>query len=776
MEDRQILESWKEIADYLKRSYKTLRRLERDHGLPINRLEDSPKARVFAYKDEIDRWLKDMQQTGKISKRDKKIMISTVQVVVILVCLSVAIVGLLLWLDPWSSVDVDLGSSDMPRLAVLYFENNTGDESLEYLRRGLSEWLIADLSQSRYLNVLTGDRLLTILRRLNLEDNNRYSSQDLVRIAEYGGADYVVKGNYIKVGDRFVITVVLHRPLTGEIVGSTKKESTSETALASKVDELTYFVKQELKLTSEQIAGDIDENVGEITTSSPEAYKYFLEGVKYNNLAEPRLGIQFLERAVAIDPDFAMAYRVLAACHMQLANYAKWEELLQKALGLLERTSEREQLLIQGHYYTFSRSEKRLDKAIEAFEKLLKLYPEDYHGNKNLGNLYMMLEQWDKAIERFKVLIENKTESIWPYANISQAYMAKGSYEKAQEILENYTESFPENFVIYNRLATTYYNQGRLDHALSAIEQSTSIDPFNLRNFELKGDIFFSRGDTVEAEKEYQKLLESDVQDYHLTYKLKMAALYLLQGRFMKSMDFVKQEIKLAEELGIKWGELWGYQYLAYIQVKSGSPEKALESYNKVIDLWNKAGSPEGDPEESLDLYFKGLAYIEMGSLIEAQKTADELEEITKHIMNEKLKRTHYLLLGMIELKKRNYSKAIEFSEKAVSLLPFQYRLASSDTHALYIEPLALSYYMAGDLKRSQKEYERISSLTSGRISFSDIYASSFYMLGKIHEQQGNKAEAIEHYEKFLALWKDADPGIIEVEDAKRRLDDLRDQ
>jgi len=220
--------------------------------------------------------------------------------------------------------------------------------------------------------------------------------------------------------------------------------------------------------------------------------------------------------------------------------------------------------------------------------------------------------------------------------------------------------------------------------------------------------------------------------------------------------------------------ETWGYLYLAYVDLKSGNPEQALENYSKAIAIAGEMETSEEVEEESLDLYFKGLAYLEMDSMSEAQRTADELEEITKIGMNEKLIRTYYLLIGMIGLKKGNYSRAIEFSKQAVSLLPFQY-LLSGDNHALYIEPLALSYYMAGDLEKSQKEYGRITFLTSGRLYWGDIYAKAFYMLGKIYQQHSDTAKAIEHYEKFLDLWKDADPGIAEVEDAKKRLAGLKE-
>jgi len=87
---------------------------------------------------------------------------------------------------------------------------------------------------------------------------------------------------------------------------------------------------------------------------------------------------------------------------------------------------------------------------------------------------------------------------------------------------------------------------------------------------------------------------------------------------------------------------------------------------------------------------------------------------------------------------------------------------------------LASAYTENGDIDQAIKTYERISLLTYGRFWHGDIYARSFYKLGKIHEQRGDGELAIENYEKFLKLWKDADPGLPEVEDAKKRLAQLK--
>ena len=165
-----------------------------------------------------------------------------------------------------------------------------------------------------------------------------------------------------------------------------------------------------------------------------------------------------------------------------------------------------------------------------------------------------------------------------------------------------------------------------------------------------------------------------------------------------------------------------------------------------------------------------------MKSFSDAQRMADELKKSLEAGLSKARMRYYYHLMGMIEFSKENYSKAIGYFNDALSLMPFQHKYWESEHHALFIEPLASAYYLSGDIDSAQKEYERITNLTTGRLKYGDIYAKSFYMLGKIYEKRSYKGKAIEHYEKFLDLWKDADPGIAAVDDAKKRLAGLKTQ
>jgi tetratricopeptide (TPR) repeat protein len=125
--------------------------------------------------------------------------------------------------------------------------------------------------------------------------------------------------------------------------------------------------------------------------------------------------------------------------------------------------------------------------------------------------------------------------------------------------------------------------------------------------------------------------------------------------------------------------------------------------------------------------------------------------------------------MGVIELQRNNISKSLEYFQGALSLLSYQ---SQSETlyfnaYALFYDSMAMAYYLAGDFEKAREKYEKITALTTGRMYYGDVYAKSFYMLGKIREQQGNTAKAVENYKRFLDLWKDADPGIVEVEEAK---------
>jgi tetratricopeptide (TPR) repeat protein len=236
-----------------------------------------------------------------------------------------------------------------------------------------------------------------------------------------------------------------------------------------------------------------------------------------------------MEKAIAIDPGFAMAYRSVAMAYGNLGYSADEKKNIQKAFELSDRASDRERYIIQGDYY--SQSESTYDKAIEAYNKLLALYPDDRIGNANSAAVYSRLEEWDKAIERNEMMIKNKEDSIIPYSIVGYEYIAKGQYEKAKEAPELYIKTFGDNFNMRWELGLINLCQGKYDSALIEVEKALTLNPNDDSSLWIRGYIYFCRGDFKEAEKDFQKLLDSEEKISHLDGRGGIASLYLLQGK-----------------------------------------------------------------------------------------------------------------------------------------------------------------------------------------------------------------------------------------------------
>jgi serine/threonine protein kinase/Flp pilus assembly protein TadD len=683
-----------------------------------------------------------------------------------LVFIALVIVGVILWrvLSHGERAPIPTGK---PSLAIMYFKNNTGDEKLDHWRTAISDLLITDLAQSKYVSVLSGDKLFNILSEMNQLEAKNYTSKVLREVGARGGVKNIMVGSYAKAGDNFRIDVTLQEADTGELLKTERAEGKGEEGFFSMVDELTRRIKADLKIPAQEIAGDIDQEIGKITTSSPEAYKYYSEGTKLHYEHDERQSIQTMEKAIALDPEFAMAYRSMSMSLGNLGYYSEARKYLQKALGFTDRVSDRERFTIQADYYRDA--EENYDKAIEAYTQLLQLYPDDSIGNTNLGIIYTNIEEWDKAIEHYEARIQKRDETYFPYTNIVDSCMAKGLYDKAKEVLESYIRNFKENYMIRLYLCVVYYIQGKCDLALVEANKASALNPSMFYNFMAKGDIYRDCGDWPKAETEYLKLLELEEKAANLYGRDNLAAFYLLQGKYKESEEQLKKGIELAQKIGDKGWESDFYTRLACQHLESGNPAKALGECDKALD---GAMEMKSQARQRSILFARGIAYAELKSMAEAQKTADELRSAIEKSPNQKAIRYYYQLAGRIELEKGNYSLAIEHIKKSIALLPFQYWFANE--HALFMDSLALAYFKAGDLEKAREEYEKIANLTVGRFYYGDIYAKSFYRLGKTYEQQGQKEKAKENYQKFLDLWKDADPGLMEVKDAGRRLASLK--
>jgi tetratricopeptide (TPR) repeat protein len=358
------------------------------------------------------------------------------------------------------------------------------------------------------------------------------------------------------------------------------------------------------------------------------------------------------------------------------------------------------------------------------------------------------------------------------YFWLVRIYRQQGLYEKARQIAQLSMEKFPGNPIDYESMARSYIMEHDFDNALVWCQKGYALNPKVFIDFGVTGDAYFFKGDFARAEQEYRKKLKSDSLEKQREGNSRIIDIYKTQGRFEDIVTFSQKALEMEKETAFPKTRMYD---LADAQIKIKNYEEALKLSE---NLSNFIMRPR----------FLGDLYVAMKQWRKVEEIAVEFEQVYENMRKEdlsrnwpeqfkyltrpnlkKIKRLFLRLMGLMAVGKGNYDQAIHHLQQAVSMIEDLH----DEDFAYFVEPLALAYFKKEDWQKAREEYESIGLMTYGRISHGEIYAKSFYMLGKVYEQMGKKGEARKNYQRFLDLWKNADPGLPEVDDARARLANL---
>ena len=676
--------------------------------------------------------------------------------------LAIVLMGLIL-LKSFRGKPLGLGTAGQYSLAVMYFENGTGQENLDHWRKALSDLLIADLSQSKYLSVLSAEVMTDYLKEMNLLTARNYSLADIREIARKSGIRYVLVGKIFQADNVFRLNSQLLEARTGRVIDSETVEGTGEESVFSLVDDLTKRIKEDFKLSADEIAGDIDVEVGQLTTSSTEALKYYRTGIKSYETGEFMESISALETAVALDAEFAMAYRALAVSYTALGYESDARDRLKKAFDRADRLSSREKLSIRGQY--FSRSERNFDQAIEAYNQLLELSPRDFLANRNLGLIYSRLEEWDKAIRYLDANRRNGDQAVQTIFYLVEAYSSSGKFNKAAGVLRSFLRRHGDMATIRLKLADILQERGRGDEARRELDAAYALDPTDYRHALISGNIHLVEGNVEAAENEYLKLLEFQEPIAHDSAFRSLSRLFLLQGRISSAIDYTRQGLELADMLGqLEW-KAWHTLQMGYLLNVRGDNEEALNVLNAALATAALADRLELQRNA---YQLKGMVYLELGRVDDAVQIAVELKELIEKGIHHNALRQYLQLKSAISLNRGETEDAVREAQAAVRMLPA--RGGDEFSRPFYLEQLGHAFFAADRLAHAEDVFQDILSDPTHRLSLVDRYAAAYLWEARIQEKRDNMQKAEDYYQSFLLLWKEADPDLPELEEARREL------
>jgi len=309
-------------------------------------------------------------------------------------------VVMVIW-QPWSQKAFVAAPKIENSIAVISFENQTGDEAFDYLQKAIPDLLITSLERKGELYVATWERMLDLLEQLGHKDVDVIDRKLGFELCRKEGIETIVLGSYIKAGDTFATDVKVLDVETRKLLRSSISKGEGASSIINRqIDELTREISEGIGLARKDLE-PADLRMADVTTSSMEAYRYYLEGKENDRKFFSSEAVIAFKKAVELDPDFAMAHYQIA---VRSSNLEERETAIKRAKALSPNTTEKERLFIEGTYAIIV--EKDQEKYYRIRRQMAEKYPREKEIFYILGNNYYFKGAYDQAIKEFNKALE----------------------------------------------------------------------------------------------------------------------------------------------------------------------------------------------------------------------------------------------------------------------------------------------------------------------------------------------------------------------------------
>ncbi len=588
-------------------------------------------------------------------------------------------------------------------IVIADFTNTTGEAVFDgALRQGLA----SQLEQSPFLNIVSDAQITQTLKLMRQAPDARLT-HDVVRdLCQRVSAAAAIDGSIAKLGNSYALGLTAVNCRTGETLAQEQETSADKDHVLAALGKAAAKLRSKLGESRASLAR-YDVPLDQATTPSLEALQAFsLARQAANSRGDFQASIQFLKRAVTLDPNFAIAYAALGGTYNNLGETALASENLKKAYDLQERASEREKLYITTFYFEIAVGD--LEKAAQSYEMWQQTYPRD----------------------------------IVPVGNLSRAYSNLGQYDKALTSALHALELYPD-VLHYGNVAADYVWLNRLDEAEAMIAQGRTQNMDSLNLHVISYVLAFMKNDGAAMSREVTWASgKPGIEDMFLDLESDTAAYF---GQIRRAREW---EGRAESSATLADGKEADAAYLA-----DGALREALFGFTREVKESSEKALNEStarDVEASA-----ALALAIAGEAAAAQKLTGDLGQ---RFPQDTYVRFLYLpeILAALDLGRHSAAKAIEDLRASA---PYELSLGGTDA------PLGCPYlrgeaYLAlHDGNAAAAEFQKLLD-HRGVIANSPIGALAHLGIARAYALQGDAAKARVAYNEFFVLWKDADPDI----------------
>jgi len=588
------------------------------------------------------------------------------------------------------------------------FDNKTGDTVFD---DALKQALGVELEQSPFLNVLSDRKVSETLRMMGRPTNERITVDVGRELCLRTGSKALLGGAISSLGSHYLLAVNAVACNSGDTLAKEQVDAASKEDVLKALSRAATSLRAKLGESLPSVQ-KFDVPI-EATTFSLEALKNYSMGITVGREKGDAPSIPFLKRAIELDPNFPMAYAGLSVRYGNLGQPSLALEYATKAYGLRDRVTEREKLRISATYF---RATGELEKESQTYELWIANYPRDFVPHGNLGTIYSSIGQNEKAL---------------------------AEYQEGVRLA-------PDNVVGYGNLGSTYFGLNRLDEAKATFDQAMArkLDDGGLRVGMYS--LAFLRGDSAQMEQQVAwGAGKPGDEDLLLSAQSDTEAYY---GRLSKARDFSRRAVDSAVRADSKEAAALWQANAALREAELGDTASAKQGVTAALAL-----SPGRDVKE-----VAALALARIGDTPQATALVGELQ---KSYASNALLKLYWLptINAAIELSKGNSSQVLVYLEAAA---PYELQSATTINYLYPAYVRGQAYLLAHNGTAAVAEFQKLLDHRGIVLNFV-TGALAHLQLGRAYAMAGDAAKAKSAYQDFFALWKDADPDIPILKEAK---------
>ncbi|MFB3922363.1 MAG: protein kinase [Terriglobia bacterium] len=589
------------------------------------------------------------------------------------------------------------------------FVNTTGESVFDGT---LKQALAVQLGQSPYLNIFPEDHVRQALRFMGRPPDTRVTNEVAREIAEREGIKAILNGSIASLGSQYVLTLNAINSRTGESLAQEQASASSKEQVLGALGAAASRLRAHLGESLSSIQ-KFDKPLEQATTSSLEALKAFSLGQAQHQALKDLEAIPFLKRAVELDPNFAMAYATLGVCYNNQGESVPAMENIRKAFELRDRVSEREKFYIAAHYYDTATGET--DKAIETYDLWRQTYPRDTVPRDNLSLRYSQIGQFEKALASAQEAQRLDPKDAYALQNIVGAFAGLNRLEEAKAVAEQALAQKLDSFVFHLQLYILAFAQG--DQA--AMQRHVSWA-------------------TGKPDETLMTSLQSSAAAF--------------SGKLKESRRLTDRAVGLAQQYNMK--EFAGGIRVsqALVEAEFGNSSQARQDAAAALSLVRSAPVEGG---AALALAFTGDA-----AGVQPLVTDTEKRLPTDTLVNSVLLPS---VRAALEISRNNPARAVELLQAAV---PYEFGAAPGGSGFMPNYVRGQAYLRSKQGKEAGAEFQKILD-HRGVDLVSTLYPLAQLGLARAAALSGDTAASRRAYQDFLALWKDADPDIPLLKEAR---------